>query len=410
MKKALAILMTLALVASAATAEVTWGIWGRGVFVPVQSTNVGTSATDATAKSVLTTENVASWGGNQRLGFSINAASDNVGFHVDLTGDIASVGIGDQAKAWFKFNDMFKVEFGKVQFDALRGKIGDVGGFQRYVGTNSDEDAIFTRFYPGNGAVVEITPVEGAVIAASVNPGSDAYSAIAENVYKNIQVGAGYTIAGIGQIRAQYIGNTGKITIGEKKSKTYYWNDTTKAIASTETTDPTGDVKFNNAKIQAAFNLTAVQNLNLDIGATIPLDSTMDNVDVKANDGISVNLGAKFTADKLGIYLKGDVNLGKNSTSAGVKSSEGLGVNVFVEPSYALDAFTVGLDGAYGMVGKTTSDGTTVDKTDSSSWGVAPFIQKNFSNGLVKVGFAFSGKNSYDAAGKAVSTDRKSVV
>jgi hypothetical protein len=233
MKKALAILMTLALVASAATAEITWGAWGRGVFVAAQS-----NGTDTTA----VTE--ASWGGNPRIGFGINGSSDNMGFHVDLTGDVAAVGIGDNAKIWWKANDMFKVEIGKVQFDALRGKIGDQS-FARYIASfNYGEDQIFSRFYPGCGAVVEVTPAEGDVLAASVDPSSTATKA--ETVYQKIQVGAGYTIAGVGQIRAQYIGNVNDVTV-----------DTTAFMTSLNV----NDIKITGTagRIEAAFAYTGLE-------------------------------------------------------------------------------------------------------------------------------------------------------
>jgi hypothetical protein len=373
MKKALAILMTLALVASAATAEITWGAWGRGVFVAAQS-----DGTDTTA----VTE--ASWSGNPRIGFSVNGAADNMGFHVDLTGDVASVGIGDQAKIWWKGNDMFKLEIGKVYFDALRGKIGDQS-FARYIAPfNYGEDQIFTRFQPGCGAVVEVTPAEGVVVAASVDPSSTKTKA--ETVYQKIQVGAGYTIAGVGQIRAQYVGNTA-----------------TFAFADVTIDADTGAITVadNAARIEAAFAYTGVEGLTLDVGGKyyLPVSVTESGMTVTSAQPINASVGANFKKDAFGLFARVDAGFAGSVKATGtgysLENATAMFVKAYVIPSYALDFATIGCDIAYGMTGDSTTTATitglgsaTTTTKGTSTLGFCPYIQKGNSNGYIKAGFA----------------------
>jgi hypothetical protein len=360
MKKALAILMTLALVASAATAEITWGAWGRGVFVPAQS-----DGTDTTAITQ------ASWTGNPRIGFSVNGAADNMGFHVDLTGDVAAVGIGDNAKIWWKANDMFKLEIGKVQFDALRGKIGD-SSFKQYTGwICGDEDVIFTRFYPQCGAVVEITPAEGLVLAAAVDPSSAGMKA--ETVYQKIQVGAGYTIAGVGQIRAQYVGNT-------------------------------NDAADKMGRIEAAFAYTGVEGLTLDVGGKYYLayTSTVADVTTTVAAPIQASVGANFKKDAFGLFARVDTSFAGSTKASGKMmgfdftgtQDTAMTVKVYAVPSYALDFATIGCDIGYSMTGDSVATasvaGISASTTTkgSSALGFCPYIEKGNSNGKIKAGFA----------------------
>ena len=217
MKKALAILMILALVGSAAFAEITFGAWGRGVFVPVQ--NSGASNEDSTAT------NKASWGGAPRIGFTISGVSDNVGFQADMNVDGGNVSTGDQQKIWVKPFSMLTLTIGNAYDDTLRGNAA-FGSFNwdRNMGTWTGEDVTFTRIATsatktaynagdaigvqkgpyGQGVIAALKPNDAIYVAFAL---SDVNGGLTENLAKNIQIAAGYTIDGIGQIRAQYMSN-----------------------------------------------------------------------------------------------------------------------------------------------------------------------------------------------------------
>lgn len=242
MKKALAILMILALVGSAAFAEISFGAWGRGIFLPYIDDGVN----DPTADTKST------WGGAPRIGFTVNGVSDNVGFQIDLNADGALdndsennfLTYGDQQKIWVKPISMLKVELGRVYDDTLRGNACfGVFDWYRPYGTWTGEDVIFDRISSGSyGLVVSATPAEGIYAAIALR---DVNGGLQENEFKNIQLAAGYTIAGIGQIRGQYISSY-----------------------DADADDTAGT-------IEVAFKVTAVENLYADIGLKMPTNTDL---------------------------------------------------------------------------------------------------------------------------------------
>jgi len=270
MKKALAILMIFALVASVAVAEVSIGAWGRGLFVPVS--NSGKSDEDSVA------QNKASWGGAPRIGFTIAGNSDNVGFQIDANGDGGGkMSLGDQQKIWVKPMDMLTISIGNVYDDTLRGNAA-FGSFNwdRAMGTWTGEDVTFTRVSTadslteigisdtsmglkhgsyGQGFVVSVAPVEAlyAVVAfTGLNGG------LTENLAKNMQIAAGYTIDGIGQIRAQYKSNyAGNIILKD---------DDGNVIKDDAGNDEVEFIDETLGMVEAAFKLTMVENLMVDFG------------------------------------------------------------------------------------------------------------------------------------------------
>jgi hypothetical protein len=319
MKKALAILSAVALVATAATAEVKVGGWGRIGYTPAS----GSTASGST----INTYSEPSWASGGRVGVNFNGSSDNVGFSLNIDSNGNTLGVGDQAKIWVKLSDMFKFEVGKVQGDVLRGKIGDFGLFGDY--SAGGEDDIFARFYPSQGFLANITPVEGLYLGAALDT-KGATASKTEDAFKKIQVGAGYTIANVGLIRAQYIGTADKDAEGKDKI----------------------------GKIGIAFNLTAVQGLNADIGATI--DTTKDATQVVA-------AGVGYSADALSVTAR---------VKANIATKFGLGVAAKVD--YAIAApFGVGATVGYNAESDMSKTGTITAE---------PFVKLGYSNGYAAVG------------------------
>ncbi|MCQ2611652.1 MAG: hypothetical protein MJ169_07865 [Treponema sp.] len=241
MKKIVGTIAAMALVASAAFADAGIGAWGRGIWAPIAGNG-----------SNVTTFEAASWGpesSNIRTGITIHGDSENIGFAIDMNADGFAPGIGDTAFIWAKPWSWLYVAIGKVQDNAARGDgcFGQFGWWRQcndgWAGSKgygmAGEDLTFVRFGNGagsqaKGAIVKVTPIDGLWIEAALNLG-DSTLDTAENVYKNGQYGAGYDIKGIGHIRAQYIGSANAIN--------------------------------------AAFDLKAVENLTLTVGAKIGLTS-----------------------------------------------------------------------------------------------------------------------------------------
>lgn len=306
MKKIVGTIAAIALAASSAFAGVGIGSWGRAIWAPVQGDASGVSSWEG-----------ISWGGNTvRTGISIHGESENVGFNIDMNADGNSAGIGDTAYFWAKPWSWLELKVGKVQDDTGRGN-GAYGIFNwKRMGLGSTgEDVTFTRFGNGaggqaNGAIVKVTPVDGLWIIAAMDVQDNQP---AEKTYlDNAQYGAGYVIDGIGHIRAQYIGQS--------------------------------------KKVNAAFDLTAVENLFVTVGAYVPVDGNggAANVNAYANlklDAVSLHalVTTSIASDfGFGVGIGADVDLGN-----------GLGANFDVRYQETDLSFLAGLTKGLsnGMIG-----------------------------------------------------------
>ncbi len=262
MKKIVGTIAAVAVAAGVAFADVGIGSWGRAVWTPV--------AYDDADGKVKSWEGI-SWGGNfSRIGITVHGESENVGFALDMNADDygnKGIGVHDIAHFWAKPWSWLEVKVGKTQDDTGRGNIAyGMFNWKRMGAGWTGEDVTFTRFGNGTGgqaqgAIVKVTPVEGlwAIAAFDVQDNGEAVSTFGNHA----QYGIGYEIAGIGHIRAQYIG-------GELKEKLGSNEYDVKDLSSGEAV----------AKdlINAAFDLKAVENLYLTVGAYIPLHLNRGNV------------------------------------------------------------------------------------------------------------------------------------
>jgi hypothetical protein len=266
MKRFLAFALVLAFIGAAAFAEVEFSGSGSATLVPL-----GVRAGDET-ETVAGTE--VRWGNNGPA-ITLTGKAQNeagiIGAVVDINADGGGITLGDNGKVWLKPFDWFKVTVGKFQEDDLRYKIGvSGGGFHNYLlyirGSNMDENAFFSRFKAnGFGAHLALTPVEGLYIGAALGS-TFAKRSVAElredgaqDVFANAQVGLGYTIKDIGFARFQF---NGAKPVEEDGSATPGFQAV--GADATQTGAPT---------IQAAFQLTAVKGLNIDIGGQIPVST-----------------------------------------------------------------------------------------------------------------------------------------
>jgi len=383
MKKALAILMVLALVASAATAEITFGAWGRGLFVPLQNTGADDEDNSATT--------AVSWGTpNPRIGMTIKGVSENAGFQIDWNSDGAAFGISDQNKIWIKPVSMVTVSIGRVFDDTLRGNacFGAWDWYRAYsvVAAIGSEDFVFGRIDTLNqGFVVSVAPMDALYIVASFNDLGKYQKT--EYLFGDFQIQAGYTIANIGQIRAGYksvqtneveafagsgdvtgtkwvdANDDGIVDVGEV-TNTYEVPATTASDADTAGT------------IEVAFKLTAIENLYVDIGVRM-----VTNTDIQA-DTKDINLYGSYKMDALKLHLITQFQLCNDIVNADgddINSTFMVGAGV----EYAL-ANGIGLAGDVRYLSENSAivHGYGVDATTSFFAG----ITKGFSNGNIGAG------------------------
>jgi hypothetical protein len=305
-----------------------------------------------------------SWGPSAaRVGISVIGTSDNVGFQVDIDTDQGTPVKGDQQKIWVKPFDMLTLQVGRIYDDTLRGSESfGAWNWLRYNAMSGD-GAIFARVGEGGQTNFEIAvaPIEALYVFAGLGGnGTDLLAApgTAQNVFGGGQFGFGYTITGIGVLRAQYIGA---------------------ASGSHET-----------QWVNAAFKVTAVPNLTADLGLFYALKA--DDV---ANYDERIAFGLDYTAmDALVLHAIGVVGLDQDldmsmEFGAGadytVDKAGGVGINADLR--YLNDAASGNADGQIGfLLG----------------------VFKSFANGEVGIGVEVQTTGAF-AAGPASATGDKMV-
>jgi hypothetical protein len=332
MKKLLIVLLALMIVGvfavaqDAPAASISVGAWGRG-WINVSQTVL---LPDGTASDAGVTAG-PSWGGyGNRVGVSFNGSSENFGFFWNPGVDGTTMNpVCDQAKIWAKINPMIMVEIGKIQGDVLRGKLDDYGDI---LGMNG-KDNIFARFYPNQGILLDITPMDGVYIGAALDAGSA--GVLAEDAYKAIQVGFGYVIPEIGHLRAQYLGEGG------------------------------AKAKADSAGMQVAFAYTGTESLLVDAGFTYWMESMYQMTAVVA---------ASYSKDAFSTYDRIDANFGGDD---GV-----LNAQVALQVGYVIQGpFALGAEVLFKGMSAVDAD------LDAKTVDIYPFVKLGYSNGYLKVGF-----------------------
>jgi hypothetical protein len=335
MKKALAILMIFALVASVAFAEISVGAWGRGMFAFV-SDSEDTYTTNSTSWG-------GDWGAAPRIGFTLAGNSDNVGVQADFNVDGGSMNLGDNQYIWVKPMDMLKISLGNMYDDTLRGNaaFGSFDWLRPEVGAGEGEDTTFSRLGMNRGGQnfeVAIQPMDAfyaAVYLANVGSGFNSQN-LAENLTKNMQIAAGYTIEGAGQIRAQFLQK--------------------------------GDNSEDTGVVEVAFKLTMIENLYADFGFAMPLDTDV------SGDYKKIAAYANYAVDAAKIHFLAIYNLLEDDDSfniaAGVDYDMGDGIGINADVRY------------YNDIWNATEDDPDADARITFMAGVS----KGFSNGKIGAG------------------------
>ena len=231
MKKLFAFILGGAFTASFAFADVSIGISGRGAARVFDFSGYNNDYDNDAVASALEDEygkdgshsSPATVFGEFLNDFNFSASTEDgkfgmnldLEYAVDSEGGFGNVSIPDQAKVWWQPTDWFLGQIGMVEVDDLRGTIGDWGNGRRDIGLLGEDD-IFDRFYPQAGLALSFYPLEGLFIGATFdafgpviydNNGAilDDSAVWAENFYKSINVGFGYTIDEKFQIKAAYV-------------------------------------------------------------------------------------------------------------------------------------------------------------------------------------------------------------
>ncbi|MDR0642099.1 MAG: hypothetical protein LBG07_06540 [Treponema sp.] len=387
---------------------ISFGGWGRAVFVPVQGIFVDDA--DPVFKS-----GVGSGWRPAYMGFSVkfSALDGRIGAASDINGGAGSVEVGDNLHIWAKpfGSDILYIAVGKVWDGRFRGLGSIDDDFNGYVGgTGGSGDPVFQRFADG-GALFISQPITGLSVYAFIRPGYNTLSntnttnpaggainpssVTAADVYKKIQAGFAYDIPNIGLARAQWFGNSMDFTAAVYD--TYVFSAATGLINQVPVVpQPTYPFVANPARIEAAFKLTAVENLNLDIGIKIP---------IPVEEGI-VTYHDNFQANLIGDFTSGDfkVAFGVLTGFGGRIATDVPGISaaklqsyakITVIPSFyiaAIDA-TVGGDIGFKAEGESeTPVGTTArgNKDQGITFGIGAWISRDLGKSNIKTGLGYT--------------------
>ena len=270
MKKTLiAVAAAAALTATSAFAEITFGAWLRVLGSPIASTG---------EEVVAGMENSWGWGARTAR-IDINGVSEDgkAGFSMGVYNDVYDgLGTGDRFNLWVKPTDTVKISIGKYDSpdNGLRGDLcyGSWNWLRPYNWAYDGEGLTFDGIWR-KGLMVEADPIDGLHLFAVIPMDKqNTYYHTAEWTYRNIQVGFGYAIEGVGKLKAQFIGDwsytekkTEKITGANWDFDETDGHPVQKDVKTT--TDSEVDETKTTGQIGVAFDITAIENLYVTVGA-----------------------------------------------------------------------------------------------------------------------------------------------
>lgn len=340
MKKLFAFILGGAFTASFAFADVSIGISGRGAARVFDFSGYNNDYDNEAAKTAGafgkdgSHSSPATVFGEFLNDFNFSASTEDgkfgmnldLEYTVDSEGGFGNVSLPDQAKVWWMPTDWFLGQVGMIEVDDLRGTIGDWGNGRRDIGSLGEDD-IFDRFYPQAGLALSFYPLEGLFIGATFDAYKDGKDGgdWAENFYKSINVGFGYTIDEKFQIKAAYF--------GAKDPR-----DGSK--------DELKDDDFN-GKLELGFDWNINESNLLEVGVKIPLWS--DNDERDEENGYLFQAVAGIAGENDNLSYKGHAlyrSMNGTNKDGDLAYFPVFGVDAGVE--YALEKFTLGATVNYG--------------------------------------------------------------
>ena len=297
MKKTLiAVAAAAALTATSAFAEITFGAWLRVLASPVASTG---------EDIIAGVQNSWGWGARTAR-ININGTSEDgkAGFVMGVYNDFESgLGQGDDAYLWVKPVDTVKVSVGKFDSptNGLRGDFtyGSWNWLRPFNWVRDGEGLTFDGIWR-SGLMVEADPMDG-LHAFAVIPMSSSYKS-AEETYRNIQVGFGYTIEGVGKLKAQFIGDYGYTTKNKTDGYELDKYTSTGVVTKEKEVAYDKDQDKTTGQIGVAFDITAIENLYVTVGARFGIadkDYAPDYLKMEFSAGASYQVSEtmKFSVD-----------------------------------------------------------------------------------------------------------------
>lgn len=376
MKKVITVAALAAAVAGLASADISFGSWGRGLWITAANSGDGDIVTDVHQ----------SWGDDApRTALAVSGDSDNVGFKLDIHGNGTDLGMGGNAYIWVKPIDQVKLYMGKLDVNALRSDVAyGLWNWDRLGCVNKRiecEGWTFPAFVKGNGVSIQATPVEGLTLVADIPLKLDGTAKKFSDTYgRSAKYAAAYDIKDVGTFKLGLETKARATKVGETESK-------------------------ENVQIDVAFDVTAVENASISVGARIPtLNGAVkweENGETKTGyNNPYVTLGGSYKADALTAHLLAGVAI--NAADAKENKDDALGFSFGVGADYDLgEGLGVFADVRY--ANGIWMNSTSADNSDNLVFGLG--VEKGWSNG--KIGIAFEGSTNNN--GRYKITDDKNV-
>ena len=415
MKKTLiAVAAAAALTATSAFAEITFGAWLRSI------TGVASNGED------IVTGTSNSWGGIRPSRVNVAGTSEdgNAGFKLDIYfnatkaqtvnadgtfgGSTQVLEVGDNAYIWVKPASSVQLALGK--FDGgetgLRGDLcyGSWAWLRPGNWIAEDEGLTFNGSHT-NGLMAKITPVDGlvAVIQLPVYNGTwggynNAYQKetviggekidskyTIEDTFKNGMYAAAYSIEGLGTLKAGYFGSyaeknkksTKKVIVVKDEDN---YESVGKLLESKEILDPAAKDSKQIGTVNVAFDLNAVENLYVTVGAFFGIadkEYNAWNEKMKFTAGASYQVSDAMKFSVSGGYVKyQDKCVGKDSDKKDNAFSVGAGVDYAI-----MDGLNAAADLRYKNIGYGK------DKDEGAISFLVGVTKNVSSNGYIGVGF-----------------------
>ena len=354
---------------SALPAEITFGSWGRALWVTAANANDKDDDSNQIVSDVH-----QSWGGTSapRTALSVHGSSDNVGFDLDIFGNGTSLGLGDWADIWVKPIEQVKIAVGQMDDTTLRGDcVNGLWGWDRIGCVDGDEGWTFNGYFQNKGVNIQVTPIQGLLLGVAIPLVLD-HKASWEGDYDHnataIKKDNEYTLSGIYAHSAAYVGAYTIEGVG-----------TIKAALKTE--PKSGD--DSHVKLGVAFDLTAVENLFVSVGAKIDtLDKTAKIINAYGRYGVNEQLAIHA---RVGTKLSTPYTTDKNENK-----DDGFGFLAGVGVDYNLDG-GIGLFADIRYANGIYFSGSDADNSDNLTFGLG--VTKGYSNGLIGIAFEGSTNN-----------------
>lgn len=361
MKKVITVAALAAAVAGLASADISFGSWGRGLWITAANSGDGDIVTDVHQ----------SWGGDApRTALAVSGDSDNVGFKLDIHSNASGIKQGDNAYIWVKPIDQVKLYMGNMDVNALRGDVAyglwnwdRLGCVDKRIG---GEGWTFPAFVKGSGVSIQATPVEGLTLVADIPLNLDGTAKKFSDTYgRSAKYAAAYDIKDVGTFKLGLETKARVTKAGETESK-------------------------ENVQIDVAFDVTAVENASISVGARIPTvnGAITDPTDPNhVYNNPYVTLGGSYKADALTAHLLAGVAI--NAADTKENKDDALGFSFGVGADYDLgEGLGVFADVRY--ANGIWMNSTSADNSDNLVFGLG--VEKGWSNG--KIGIAFEGSTN----------------